>query len=90
MGSSTKVGSVGGMDNYTLKVLNTIRKLDADTAEPHPTLSHEQVAEAMDPPETDDERLDHAIAELTEGGSLEPVIPAIQQTEGPVSFRLTY
>jgi hypothetical protein len=78
------------VDNYQRRVLKAIRELDASDSEPHPALHLEQVAAAMEPPETDADRLDRTIAALVEFGFLEAAIPAIQQTQGPVSFRLTW
>lgn len=82
------VGSVKLMDAYDKRVLKVIEKLDREDPEPHPALNMAQVAERMDPPEADLEPVDLAIARLTDAGHLEVSIPAIQQTRGPVSFRL--
>jgi hypothetical protein len=78
------------LDAYDQKVLAAIREIDKADPESHPALHLERVAEGMEPPESDLERLDLSIAKLTQAGLLEAAIPPLEQTIGPTTFRLSW
>ncbi len=79
------------MDSYDRTVITACKRLDETASDgPHPALDLERIAEAMDPPEADIERLDEAVAKLVSLGHLEGAGPRIQQQVSPVLVRYPF